>query len=136
MGDSGQAAQSPTVPAADAFIQKTQQHQHTQQLYQQLLDTLGEDHLTVVSLKAGLDKSANQTSVQKGLTCTKQFQDSRCAISRELKNLHSQEETLDALYEKEMQDLKEKTKLLEENFKKEKEKIHKVIEELEKRDRQ
>eukprot|EP00973_Karenia_brevis_P028850 3978532-Karenia_brevis.AAC.1 len=29
MGDVGQPAQSPTVPAADVFIQKTQQHQHT-----------------------------------------------------------------------------------------------------------
>eukprot|EP00973_Karenia_brevis_P053183 7393881-Karenia_brevis.AAC.1 len=65
MGDNGKAAPPPTVPAADVFIQKTQQHQHTQQLYQELLETLGEDHLSVISLKAGLDKSASQTSVLK-----------------------------------------------------------------------
>eukprot|EP00973_Karenia_brevis_P043108 5969207-Karenia_brevis.AAC.1 len=62
MGDAGQPSQSQATPAADAFIQKTQQHQRTQQLYQELLAKLGEDDLAVVSLKAGLDKSANQTS--------------------------------------------------------------------------
>eukprot|EP00973_Karenia_brevis_P043157 5977937-Karenia_brevis.AAC.1 len=55
MGEGGKAATPSTAPAADVFIQKTQQHQHTQQLYQELLASLGEDHLSVISLKAGLD---------------------------------------------------------------------------------
>eukprot|EP00973_Karenia_brevis_P002069 280297-Karenia_brevis.AAC.1 len=45
MEDAGQPSQPQTTPAADAFIQKTQEHQRAQQIYQDLLEKLGEDDL-------------------------------------------------------------------------------------------